>query len=176
MRTFPAIAGTFACAAVFGCLSSAAESAGKPPPSPHVLVIFTHPEKFTDIRTGILPSDERRDRLLESLRQFITERAALYLPSGDALYINFVDIRLAGIMVPVGVMGLDGVRVASHGTPPRFVFGWAITDRSGAVVRKGSGRLMNSDFMGLWSPTDSGDPYHYEKAVLEDWMRQNIQT
>jgi len=59
-------------------------------------------------------------------------------------------------------------------TPPIFMFGWAITDPSGKVLKKGSEKLEDIDFMDLSNPADPGDPFRFEKAVLDQWMRENL--
>jgi hypothetical protein len=139
----------------------------------HVMVVYTSPEKFSDIRDGGFPSSAGEEKILASLRDFITERAAGYIPKGSAFYINFVDIALAG---KLQVGNVYNFRYISRTSSPVFVFGWAVTDQKGAVTRKGSAHLQEDGYMDLWSPAPTGDSLRYEKAVLDDWMRHNLQT
>jgi hypothetical protein len=173
MRMHPSILRAAASAVVLGCVAASAIGAEASPPNSHVLVIFTKPEKFSDVRDSGFPTSEGRDKILASLREFITRRAAAYIPAGDAFYINFVDIALAG---KLALGDVENVRVFSRGSPPIFVFGWAITDRKGTVLRKGAERLREDEYMNLWSPAPSGDSCRFEKAVLDDWMRNNLRA
>jgi hypothetical protein len=56
------------------------------------------------------------------------------------------------------------------------MFGWAITDLSGRVIRRVWEKLEEPCFMGLFRNADPGDPLRFEKAVLDDWMRNNLQA
>jgi hypothetical protein len=171
MRTRPSGLRAAAYLVMLGCVAASAAPSEAPLPSSHVLVIFTKPEKFSDVRDGGFPTIDGRDKILASLRDFVTRRAAAYIPAGDAFYINFVDIALAGRLA---IGDVENVRVFTRGSPPVFVFGWAITDSKGTVLRKGTERLRENEYMSLLSPALSSDKYRYEKAVLDDWMRNNL--
>jgi hypothetical protein len=173
MKSYSLISRAAAGAIMLVCLARSAAGAEAPKPSSHVLVIFTNPEKFSDVRDGNFPTNAGRDKILESLRKFITQRAATYLPSGNAFYINFIDVALAGKLV---VGDVESVRVMTRTSSPAFIFGWAVTDRTGAVLKKGSEMLREDEYRNLWSPAPPGDKYRFEKAVLDDWMRRNLQS
>ncbi len=166
-------AGLAALAAALGALSPAPARASAPPPAPRVLVTFDHPEKFLDIRDNYFPSAEGKERILEAIRATVAERAPLYLPKGDSLYLTFINIKLAGIYHVGSVSG--ETRTLLRSTPPLFMFGWAVTDTSGRVVKRAWERLEQQDLMDLYSHADSGDPLRFEKAVLDDWMRHSLQ-
>ena len=158
---------------MLGCLANSVAGAEVSKPGNHVLVIFTNPEKFSDIRDGNFPTAAGRDRILASIREFITQRAAAYLPVGDAFYINFVDVSLAGKLT---LGDVDDIRVMTRASSPAFTFGWAVTDPKGAVLKKGSEMLRDDEYRNLWSPAPPGDKLRFEKAVLDDWMRRNLQA
>lgn len=144
-------------------------------PGARVLVMFTHPESFLDIRDREAPTQKGQDEILESFRDYLTRRAVLYLPSGNALYLNFMNIKLAGGF-PYGSLGNRAERVILESTPPILRFAWAVTDPSGRVIRSGYETLEDINFMELYRSADPGDPYRYEKAVLDDWLRNRLQA
>ncbi len=167
------MSGAVVIAVLLGLLTPAVGRAEDPTPSPHVLVIFNHPENFLDIRDRYSASDFGKNEILSMFREYITRRSAKYLPEGYGFYISFTDIKLAGAYP---LWGIQEYRVITQRDPPGFVFGWAITDRSGDVVKKGAERLQTFAFMELYGfNTSEGEAFHYEKAILDDWMRNNLQ-
>jgi len=165
---------TVALCLALGLLAPAAVRAEDPKPTDRVLVTFEHPEKFLDVRDSNFPTVEGRDKILESLRAYVTKRAPAFLPAGDCLYVTFTNIKLAGVF-SVGEVSSGG-RFMFPGTPPLFMFGWAITDPSGKVVRRAWEKLEKDSYMDLFRNADPGDPLRYDKAVLDDWMRNTLQT
>jgi Protein of unknown function (DUF3016) len=174
MKTCRMLPGSVALALALGFLADVSVRADTPKPSSRVLVTFDHPEKFLDIRDSYFPTAEGKDKIMESLRDYITQRATAFLPSGDSLYVTFINVKLAGVFA-VGELAPGG-RTVTAGTPPVFMFGWAVTDPSGKVVRRAWEKLEEPYFMGLFRNADPGDPLRFEKAVLDDWMRNNLQT
>jgi hypothetical protein len=167
------IPGGFALAIMLGLGAPTAARAAAPALEPRVVVVFDHPEKFLDIRIWRNSADEVKDRdnVLAIFRDFITRRAVSYLPEGDHLLIRFTDIKLAGEFPPGGIRD---TRIITRHKPPVFVFSWTVTNRSGTVVRTGSEELMETAFLELYGGAQDGEAYHFEKAVLDDWMRRNL--
>ena len=151
----------------------AADRAANQIPNARVLVVYTHPENFLDIRDRVVPSNEGEKAILSDLRAYITKRAPLYLSGGDFLYVNFVNIKLAGVY-PVGAIGNLDRRTILSTTPPMFMFGWAVVDPAGKIVGSGTEKLEEQNFKGLFRSADTGDPLRFEKAVLDDWMRDRL--
>lgn len=146
------MSGAVVIAVLLGLLTPAVGRAEDPTPSPHVLVIFNHPENFLDIRDRYSASDFGKNEILSMFREYITRRSAKYLPEGYGFYISFTDIKLAGAYP---LWGIQEYRVITQRDPPGFVFGWAITDRSGDVVKKGAEDFRHSL---SWSFTASTHP------------------
>jgi Protein of unknown function (DUF3016) len=163
-----------AVAVALGFLAPLSARGDAPKPGDRVLVTFDHPEKFLDVRDSNVPTAEGRDKILASLRDYITQRAPAFLPKGDALYVTFINIKLAGVFA-IGEVPPHG-RFIAAGTPPLFMFGWAITDPSGKVVGRAWEKLEEQDFMNLFQNADPSDPLRFEKAVLDDWMRNRLQS
>jgi hypothetical protein len=165
--------GALALAFALGLLAPAVARADDPKPGDRVLVTFEHPEKFLDVRDSNFPTVEGRDKILESLRVYLTKHAPAFLPAGDNLYVTFINIKLAGVF-SVGEVSSGG-RFMLPSSPPLFMLGWAITDPSGKVVRRAWEKLEKDDYMSLFRNADPGDPLRYDKAVLDDWMRNALQ-
>jgi hypothetical protein len=153
--------------------TAAAARAASQVPNARVLVVYTHPENFLDIRDRVAPSDEGENAILSDLRAYITKRAPLYLHPGGFLYVNFINIKLAGVY-PVGAIGNLDQRTILSTTPPMFMFSWAVVDPAGKIIGSASEKLEENDFKDLYRSADAGDPLRYEKAVLDDWMRNHL--
>ncbi len=136
-------------------------------------VAFDHPENFTDVKDRALPTDKGRDNILSNIRTFIVERADRILPEGYSLKMTFTDIDLAGEFEPQRGAQWDDVRIVKAIYPPAFKFSYAVTDPSGRIVKQGSENIRDMTF-DTRITFDRGDPLHYEKDTLDDWMRSNL--
>jgi len=159
-----------ACLGLAAAASALAAPAAEPP---RVEVTFDHPERFTDIKDAYVPSDRGEQALLEQIRAFIVSRATPMVPEGFRLAMTFSDIDLAGEYEPWRGPEWDMVRIIRPVYPPAFRFTFAVTDRSGKVVRQGSEFLRDVSFQ-YRSVFDESDGLRYEKAALEDWLRFHL--
>jgi|CZKI01.1.fsa_nt_gi hypothetical protein len=173
VRTALTISGAVALAAMLALPASTSVRGATPAPEPRAVVVFDHPEKFMDIRIWRIAADEEKDRraVLAAFRDFIIQRAPAYLPEGYHLSITFTDMRLAGEFPPGGI---GDKRVITQHWPPVFVFSWTVTDRSGAVIKTASENLMETAFMEVYGSSLDSGPLHFERAVLDGWMRENL--
>jgi hypothetical protein len=158
-------------AAAVLCLGVRTAKADAPTAHPRILVFFDHPQGFFDIRDRNPPTDEGQKQVLSTLADYLVHRAQVYLPAGNSLTIVFSNIKLAGV-IPLGEGHHE--RVVLNSTPPLFVFEWKETDRAGTVVASAAEKLEVEDFKDLSPNTDEGDSLRYEKAVLDDWMRNRL--
>jgi Protein of unknown function (DUF3016) len=138
-------------------------------------VLFDHPENFTDVKDRALPTDKGRDEILSNIRNFLVDHADRILPAGDALRITFTDIDLAGEFEPQRGPQWDDVRIVKSIYPPAFNFTYTVTDASGRVVKQVTEHIRDMTF-DTRIVFDRGDPLHYEKDVLDDWMRSNLRN
>jgi hypothetical protein len=138
-------------------------------------VTFDHPENFTDVKDRALPTDRGRDNILGNIRSFIVDRADRILPQGYSLKMTFTDIDLAGEFEPQRGAQWDDVRIVKAIYPPAFKFSYAVMDASGKVVKQGSENIRDMTF-DTRITFDRGDPLHYEKDFLDDWMRSNLRN
>jgi hypothetical protein len=138
-------------------------------------VLFDHPENFTDVKDRAVPTDKGRDEILANIRAFVVDHADRILPPGDSLRITFTDIDLAGDFEPQRGAEWDDVRIVKSIYPPAFNFTYTVTDASGKVIKEGTEHIRDMTF-DTRIVFDRGDPLHYEKDVLDDWMRSNLRN
>ncbi|HEY1791934.1 MAG TPA: DUF3016 domain-containing protein [Opitutaceae bacterium] len=142
-------------------------------PNSRTVVIFDHPENFSDVRDGYFPSDKGREAILSEIRDDVVDCTRHLLPQGDTLKVTFTDIHLAGDFRPDRGPGWDEVRIVKDIYPPSFKFSWAVSDPSGHVVKQGSEDIRDLNFQYRMT-LDVTDPLRYEKAILNDWARESL--
>lgn len=140
----------------------------------NVLVQFDQPEKFTDVRHTSFKSDKPEQAYLDTLKEHLEQRAPRYLADDQTLSITFTDIDMAGDFEPWRGSDYDHVRVVKDIYPPRLNFTYKVTDASGAVVKEGSEKLIELGFQIHGSPVNSQDNLRYEKAMLDNWLRDRL--
>jgi hypothetical protein len=141
--------------------------------APRAVVIFDHPERFTDVKDRSYPTDKGREGILATLRDFLVHQAAYQVPAGYQLTLTFTDIDLAGEFEPWRGPQFGDVRIIKPIYPPDFKFTYVLTDIAGRVVRQGQENIRDLGF-DLRSTLDNQDPLRYEKSILADWMRSRM--
>jgi hypothetical protein len=136
-------------------------------------VIFDHPENFTDVKDRYDATESGRKAILDDLSGFIVRTARYYVPEGDKLTITFQDIDLAGEFEPWRGPEFDDVRIIKDIYPPAFKFAYKVTDAAGRVLKEGKEHIRDLNFQ-MRITADRDDPLHYEKDILQDWMRQKL--
>lgn len=144
------------------------------PPAPkepsRVNVVFSHPEKFTDVKDDSMGTERGRDAILEQLRDYIDQQASRYMPKDQTLAVTFTDIDLAGDYEPWHGSNADNIRFIRAIYPPRMDLSFKVTDAAGAVVKEGTRQLRNLNFQSELS-VNRQDPLRFEKSLLDDWLR-----
>jgi hypothetical protein len=156
LRLFSAALGLFAAVAI------------RAASAPRTEVVFDHPEKFTDVKDRMSPTDKGRDEILSQIRDHLVDRTSRLVPDGYKLTITFSDIRLAGEFEPWRGPQWDDVRIIKDIYPPFFKFTYSVTDPAGRVVKSGTENIQDLDFQ-MRVTLDSSDPLRYEKQILDDW-------
>jgi hypothetical protein len=165
LRLFSALLGLAACA----LCATTAKAASR------VEVTFDHPENFTDVKDSVFPTDKGRDSILSNIRSFIVDRAGRILPDGYSLRMTFSDVDLAGDFEPQRGPRWDDVRIVKSIYPPAFKFTYSVMDPSGKVVKQGSEHIRDMTF-DTRITFDTSDPLHYEKDMLDEWLRSNLRS
>lgn len=160
----------FACGLAAVCVARAAEAAK---PVAQVTVTFVTPEKFTDVRDGLMDSEKDRDYLLGEIKAHIESLGQKYLTAGQSLEIKVTDVDLAGDFEPWHGMNFDHIRILKDIYPPRMTLEFRLTAADGKVVSEGKRRLQSIGYlMTLALPTH--DHLRYDKEMIHDWMRQEF--
>lgn len=142
-------------------------------PVPRVEVAYTDPEKFTDAADGQRGSDYGRDGNLAELRDYLVQRASIYVPEGQKLSITVTDVDLAGEIEPWRSPQMQDTRIIKDLYPPRIDLSFKLLDASGAVIKEGKRELRDLSYTMKIYPNRS-DRRVYEKALLDDWLRSEF--
>ena len=149
--------------AVAAVLASAAESGAL------VQVVFSEPQKYTDVKSDYMGGDKERDILLGQLRKHLEDRAAAHVPAGYRLTVTITDVDMAGDFEPGRALRLGGARIVRTVYPPRINLRFELADVSGGAVKAGQRSLTDLAFMS--SPEIyRNDMLKYEKTLLDDWL------
>ena len=139
-----------------------------------VEVVYSNPEKFTDVKDSMMPSERAREDYLTLIKEFLQERGARVVPEGGKLVMTFTDIDLAGDFEPWRGPQFNDVRVVKEIYPPRMNFSFKLTDASGAVLQEGERQLRDTSFQLSATPAFSSDSLRYEKGMLDNWLRSEF--
>ena len=170
MKTYPMLLGALAGLAAI----SAAVAAEMPVKTDaRVDVVFSSPEKFTDVRDSYTASDKGREGILSQIRDDLVNRADIYVSPGQKLTVTFTDIDLAGDFEPWrGTEGMD-IRIVKDIYPPKMDLEFKLTGADGAVIKEGKRQLRDLAFMSRLS-INRNDTLRFEKALLDDWLKDDF--
>lgn len=141
---------------------------------PKTEVVFFEPEKFTDARDSLLGDSEKaRASVIEDLRTHFIKQAGRYLAPGQQLKITVTDVDLAGEFEPWRSGQWADVRIVKDIYPPAIKLSFQLTDTDGQVLKKGDRQLRDLGFMMTLS-IDRNDPLRFEKALIDDWLREEF--
>jgi hypothetical protein len=145
------------------------------PDAPRVTVTFDHPEKFTDVKDGYMPTDKGQDAILAQIRGHIESKAKPYLSAGQILEVTFTDIDLAGDFEPQRGPQFNDVRIVKDIYIPRLKLQFKLTGADGKVITEGKRELKDLAFMTrmAFPPSES---LRFEKDMLNDWLNADIKA
>ena len=167
MKTHPLFLGVIA---GLTAISAAVAADAPAKPEAQAEIIFSHPEKFTDVRDGYTSNERGRDGLLNQIRDYVVTRVAVLVPAGQKLTVTFTNIDLAGDFEPWrGSQGMD-IRIVKEIYPPRMDLEFKLTAADGTVLKEGKRQLRDLVFMSKLT-INRDDPLKYDKALLDDWLR-----
>jgi len=139
-------------------------------------VVFLEPEKFTDVRDRQGGSDVERTGYLDRLREHLMKSALRHLPEGQLLEITFTDIDMAGDFEPWAGPRWNEVRIVRDIYPPRMEFTFRLTDAEGNVLKQDQRKLVGLGFLMKITMGANDDSLRHEKALLDDWLRDEFPT
>jgi hypothetical protein len=137
-------------------------------------VTFVQSDKFTDARDSYTGSDQGRDAILDQLREYIVTESRNYVPEGAHLNVSITDVDLAGDFEPWHGPRWDDIRIVKDIYPPRIALSFRLTDASGKLIKEGKRDLRDLAFMMRITMAFADDPLRHEKALLDDWFRDEF--
>ncbi|HVZ66532.1 MAG TPA: DUF3016 domain-containing protein [Lacunisphaera sp.] len=167
----------FLLAGLVGLAAFGRAAAASPVQSPkNVDVVFSHPEKFTDVKESSMDYENERGgaNVFPRLQELIESQAAALLPAGHKLTVTFTDIDLAGDFEPWRGPQFDDIRIVKDIYIPRLTLSFTLTDADGKVVKQGDRRLVDLAFQTRITRAFPDDPLRYEKDMLTDWIRSEF--
>lgn len=151
--------------ATFLCGLAAAAMAGPAWAGP-VEVSFIDADRYFD--AGNQRRDEQRN--LDALAAHLQSLGRRYLPDGQSLKIEVLQVDLAGEVHPTR-RGFD-LRITRGGADwPRISLRYTLQGEGGAVLRQGEETVSDMAYQMHAALDDTSEPLRYEKRMLDDWFR-----
>jgi hypothetical protein len=160
--------------AASGCVTTREPvGAGALPAQGPVAVSWQDPAGFSEPTWGAMPVD--RDGWIRPLAEHLRQRAESLLPPGHRLEVELLDVNRAGEYEPGGAAGANDIRILRDIYPPRIHLRFRHLDGAGAVMAEGERRLIDAAFL-QQTTVGGSDPLRYEKRVLDDWLRRELES
>jgi hypothetical protein len=138
-----------------------------------VSVVFTHHEKYTDLKLTCVSGDGEARALMSKLTRFLREAGARRVPEGQRLEITVSNIDMAGEIESWRGPGRCDLRIVKDVYPPRIDLQFRLLGAGGAEVRAGTRHLQDSNYLTNAAPV-TADHLRHEKALLLDWLRSEL--
>ena len=132
-----------------------------------VNVTFVEPDKFYDSGT----SQFDKPANLKVIEQFLQDLGKRYLPDGQVLDIEVLNVDLAGYVRPTRQGDLRFVRDKADW--PSFQLRYALSS-GGQSLKRGEERVADLNYTGHIASYGTRDPLRYEKQMLDGWFRERF--
>ena len=129
-----------------------------------VNVSFIEPDKFYDSGNGQFDKPTN----LKTIETFLQELGKRYLPDGQVLDIEVLNVDLAGYSKPTRNGDLRIVR--GRADWPSFQLRYKLAS-GGQEIKQGEERLADLNYTGHIPSYGTRDPLRYEKQMLDGWFR-----
>ena len=143
--------------------------------APRVVVTWTDPAAFADVRYDPGFTLEKPEQWLGTLARYLQQRADRRLPPGQHLSVTFTDVQRAGIREPWRGPQWSDIRIVKDPYSPRIDLRFTLTDANGQVLDEGSRTLRDLAFLHRGGPLGD-DPLRFEKRLLDDWLRREFRA
>lgn len=144
--------------------------------SERVVITWSDPANYTDVREANGNSQAFRDALFKELHGYMDE-IAQNLPPGQTLNMTVSDVDLAGRIVNGNTVGLSSskqIRYVQHTTFPKMAFSYELLNQADEVLLSGSKVIKNMALRrGINSKTVTTTLEH-EKDMLQQWFNSDI--
>lgn len=133
-------------------------------------VSFIAPQNYTDGNLTWGPVDQRLT--LEGLERIMKRLAARYVPVGDDLDIEVLDLDLAGKIDPLRSTS-NTQRIMRPDTWPQMRLRTTLR-RKGRVVAQSEETILKVNYLMDPRAVRSDDRLRFEKALLADWFAKHF--
>lgn len=141
--------------------------------SSRVSVHYLNPHKFTESRQAGFGHKYDHGDYLQKLKAYLVKKATPMLAPDQRLSITITDIDLAGGYEPWRGPQWDDVRFMRDVYPPRIDLTFKLTGADGRVIRQGTRKLRDLGYLQSQPALPGGgEPLHYDKALLDRWLRR----
>lgn len=151
---FPALTVAFSLTAA----SAAAQAGGT------VNVSFVEPDKFYDLGNNQFDKPTN----LKTIEVFLRDLGKRYLPDGQVLNVEVLNVDLAGYSRPTRQGDLRFVRGGADW--PSFQLRYTLAG-GGQALKQGEERVSDLNYTGHIQSYGNHDPLRYEKQMLDSWFR-----
>jgi hypothetical protein len=132
-----------------------------------VNVTFVEPDKFYD--SGNNPFDKPTN--LKTIAAFLQDLGQRYLPDGQVLDIEVLNVDLAGYARPTRSGDLRIVRGGADW--PSFQLRYKLSS-GGQALKQGEERVADLSYTNKIGSYSARDPLKYEKQMLDGWFRERF--
>ncbi len=139
-----------------------------------VTVSWNDPADFSEMTRGRDRMETLRGTWVGDLAEYLRDRAAARLPSGERLEVDLLDVDRAGDYEPWRGPDADDIRITRDIYPPRITLHFRHLDAQGQVLAEGERRLTDPGFMTRSRVHRDTDALRYEKQLLDDWLDREL--
>ena len=129
-------------------------------------VLFPNETRFSD--AGVSASDRAGN--LAQLANHLKRLAARYLPDGQTLIVEVLDVDLAGTSRPWRTTGADVRVLRGRADWPRIELRYTLSGDANAT-RTGKESIADLNYLQRISDYGSSEPLKHEKRMLDEWFR-----
>lgn len=152
---------------VSGCQTAPKNS--NPAAVSDITVIFKDADKYTDA------SDSRNGATsqyyLDEISKTLETAAAQQLTVGQKLSVTFIDIDLAGDIMPGQ---LSDIRIIKPIYMPRMTLTFKLTNAQGAAITEGERTLSDMNFQQNIPISLQSEPLSYDMALIKNWVQKEF--
>jgi hypothetical protein len=134
-----------------------------------VNVTFVEPDKFYD--SGTTQFDKPTN--LKVIEQFLQDLGKRYLPDGQVLDIEVLNVDLAGYVRPTRRSATELRIVRGKADWPSFELRYALSS-GGQSLKRGEERVADLNYTGHIASYGTRDPLRYEKQMLDGWFKERF--
>lgn len=149
--------------ALLGLLTAGAVTAGT------VDIRFDHPESYSDSGDNVHDAAQVREQLAAHLRKL----GEAWLPPGQQLKIEILDIDLAGQVRPLRRLARDVRVLRGRADWPRISLRYTLL-AGPEVLARGEEVVADMSYLERTSSIDRNESLGYEKRMLERWFRERF--